>query len=253
MPRRNALKEWSTAAPFLAPNFLGFLLFTLMPVGVSMVLSFYQYDNITPAKFVGTANYHRLVVDPKFWSSLGNTLFMMLGLPLTMFGALLLALALNSKIYGRIALRTIYYLPSISPLIAVAVVWMWIYNPEQGLFNSALQSIGLRGPNWLGDITWAKPAFIFMGIWSGIGGFTMLLYLAALQDIPRSYYEAAHLDGAGALAALLVYHLASAGPGQLLHHRDGNHRRLPGLRLAICHDQRWPGRFDHHHRPLHLQ
>lgn len=198
MPPRKALREWATAAPFLAPNFVGFLLFTLMPVGVSMFLSFYQYDNITPAKYVGTANYQRLFVDPKFWSSLANTLIMMLGLPLTMFGALMLALALNSKVYGRIALRTIYYLPSISPLIAVAVVWMWIYNADQGIFNSALASIGIRGPNWLGDISWAKPAFIVMGIWSGIGGFTMLLYLAALQDIPRSYYEAAHLDGAGA-------------------------------------------------------
>jgi len=206
---RKVLRQTLTGYSFLSFNIIGFLVFTAVPVVVSLVLSLYAYDNITPAKFVGVGNYVKLLGwhseegrmvmnDTRFWQYLGNTMFLMLGLPITMLGSLLLAMALNRKLPGTMTLRTVYYLPTISPMIAIALLWMWMLNPEYGPINYALSKLSLAGPNWLSDTAWAKPAFILIGVWGGVGGFTMLLYLAALQGISPTYYEAARVDGANA-------------------------------------------------------
>ena len=199
---------------FLLPNFLGFLIFTSIPVLASLALSFVKWDMLSwPPTFVGFGNFIKLLGfhitqgklaanDPFFWKFLGNTLFLMLVIPLQIFGALALAIAMNQKIKGIVAFRTIYFLPTITNGVAICLLWVWIYNPEFGLLNSAIRGLGnflhmpLDGIQWLTSTKWAKPSLMLMGLWIMIGGYNMILYLAALQGIPRDLYDAANIDGA---------------------------------------------------------
>lgn len=149
-------------------------------------------------KFVGFANFIALMKDRDFWYFLYNTVFFMIGIPIGMAVSLLFAVLVNQKLRGIVFFRTIYFLPVISSLIAVAIVWRWIFNSEYGLLNNLLLTLGFTDvPNWLNSTFWAKPALIIMGVWQG-AGYNMLLYLAALQGIPDSLYEAASIDGASA-------------------------------------------------------
>lgn len=137
--------------------------------------------------------------DPIFWKSLYNTMFMLIGIPIGLFLALLLAIALNQKILGTRFFRTIYYIPTILPIAAIALIWLWILNPEYGLLRFVLQTVGLKelgSTNWLQDPTAVKPALIMMGVWKGLG-YQMIIYVAGLQGISRTLYEAAEIDGAG--------------------------------------------------------
>ena len=206
---------------FILPNFIGFLLFTSLPVVVSMLLSFADWDIFSPPKFIWFKNYIDLfwfhvesgaslqtmadylyfwrylkANDPDFWYFLYNTVFLMIGIPLGMLGSLLIALIMNRSLRGIIFFRTIYFLPSISSAVAIALLWRWIYNPDYGLLNTMLSYIGIVGPAWLNHPIWAKISLVIMGLWSSIGGYGMLLYLAALQGIPQHLYEAAEIDGA---------------------------------------------------------
>ncbi|MEK6645405.1 MAG: sugar ABC transporter permease [Candidatus Firestonebacteria bacterium] len=193
---------------FLAPNMLGFFTFTFLPVLASLMLCFTDWDILTEIRYIGFSNFinllgfHRDIVantlvanDPLFWKYLGNTLFFVLGIPIGMTVSLALALFMNQKLKGIIVFRTIYFLPVISSLIACALVWRWIYNPDFGLLNSFLAKFGIRGPDWLSSTVWAKPALMMMGIWKG-AGYNMLLYLAGLQGVPEEFYEASYIDGA---------------------------------------------------------
>jgi multiple sugar transport system permease protein len=135
--------------------------------------------------------------DPVLWEALFNTVFLLLGIPISMAISLMLAIALNQRIRGASVFRAIYYLPVILPIAATALIWMWVFNPDFGLLNYVLGQIGLpAGTNWLQDRSTVKPALIIMGVWGGLG-FQMLIFLAGLQGIPRHLYEAAELDGAG--------------------------------------------------------
>lgn len=196
-----------TALLFLLPNILGFLAFTALPVLASLVLSFTKWDLLTPPKFVGFDNFVRLLGfhstasgwqanDPDFWYFLFNTMFLMLNLPLVMAGSLVLALILNQPLRFSWGYRLLFYLPHIVAGVAIFYLWRWMYNPDLGLINTMLAGIGLAGPNWLSDPNWAKPALILMGFWIGVGGSSMILYLAALQNVPLELYEAAEIDGA---------------------------------------------------------
>jgi len=180
---------------FLLPNIVGFLCFTLIPVVASFVLAFLQWDILTPAKFVGLSNFISLLKDKDFWYYLYNTLFFMLVIPLNMAVSLALALLVNQKLKGIVIFRTIYFLPVICSTVAIALLWRWIYNPDFGLLNSFLRIFVINPPQWLSSTMWSKPAIIFMSVWQG-AGYTMLLYLAALQSIPEELYEAAKIDGA---------------------------------------------------------
>lgn len=189
-------KEILWAYGFVAVPVLGFLIFGLAPLVASAVLSLTQWDMVSSPKFVGLANYVDLFKDEKVYKSLFNTVFMLIGIPLGMLLSLLLAILMNQKIKGISVFRTIYYIPVISPIIAVSLLWQWILNQDYGLLNQMLwNGFHINGPNWLGDPHWIKPSLILMGLWGGIGG-NMVLYLAGLQSISRSYYEAAEVDGA---------------------------------------------------------
>ena len=186
-----------TGLLFAAPWLIGFCVFFAYPVLASFYYSLCSYDAIRPPHFIGLENYRRLFFeDDLFWKSLSNTFYMVVfGLPVGLVASLSIAVLLNQKLRGIAFYRTIFYLPSITPVVATSILWLWLLNPEMGLINVGLSKIGIVGPAWLTDPAWAKPALILMSLWGAGGG--MVIYLAALQDIPESLYEAASLDGAG--------------------------------------------------------
>ena len=194
--------EALSALGFLLPNLIGFLVFTSLPVFASLGLSFVQWDLFTPPQFAGLDNFIRLFRDPYFWKYCGNTVYLMAAIPLSMAGSLMLALALNQKLKGIVFFRTVYFLPTICSGVAIYMLWRLLYNADFGLFNLTIAKVGeifhlsLKGPNWLTDEAWAKPALIIMSVWQSVGGYNMVLYLAALQGVPRELYEAAEIDGA---------------------------------------------------------
>lgn len=192
------IKDTIAGLSFLSLNITGFLAFTLLPVLASLVLAFTRWDILTPPVFVGFQNFWDLIHDKYFWKYFINTLIFMTEIPLGMAVSLGLALAMNQQLKGIVIYRTIYFLPVVCNLVAVAMVWRWIYNPDFGLLNAFLRAIGISNPpNWLSSTFWAKPAIIIMDVWKG-AGYNMLLYLAALQGIPQTLYEAADIDGASA-------------------------------------------------------
>ncbi|MGU3472060.1 carbohydrate ABC transporter permease [Paenibacillus sp. D51F] len=189
-------KEMLWSLLFVAPPVLGFLIFGLAPLLTSLGLSFMSWDMMSPAKFTGLDNFGKLAQDEKFYKSMYNTFYLLLGIPLGMVVAMALALMMNRPLKGVSLFRTIYYIPVISPIIAVSLLWQWLLNYDYGIINEFIWRIfGVQGPNWLGDPDWVKPSFLLMGLWGGVGG-TMVLYLAGLQGISSSYYEAAEVDGA---------------------------------------------------------
>lgn len=181
---------------FLAPNLLGFLIFTMWPVVMSAYLSLCSYDILTPMEFIGIKNYVNLFKDRVFLQVLQNTLvYTIVTVPVGIVISLFLALALDQNIKGIRFFRAAYFMPVISSMVAVAVVWQWLYNPEFGLLNYLLALVGIKGPNWLTSETYALPALMIMSIWKNLG-YNMLLFLAGLQNISTSFYEAADIDGA---------------------------------------------------------
>lgn len=189
--------EHRWAALFVAAPVLGYLLFTLYPIGFAVYASLTSWNGLGPMRFVGLENYVDLISDEYFHKALFNTFFYMIGIPIGLALSLLLALALNRKIPGRTAFRTIYYVPVISSLAAIAIVWQFAYNGDFGLVNQVLAWFGIQGPDWLQNTATVKPAIIIMAIWKGLG-YSTLLYLAAIQSVPASLLEAAALDGANA-------------------------------------------------------
>ena len=192
-------RRFLTGIAFTLPWIIGLCTFTLYPVAASLYYSFCDYSVLQPAIWIGPDNYHRLVQDETFWKSLENTLiYAGFSLPLGMVVALSLALLLNCRVRGTAIFRTIFYLPSIVPVIASSMLWLWIFNPTFGLLNGALAPFcnlfGVQPPGWLSDPLWAKPALVLMSAW-GVGN-SMIIYLAGLQDVPEALYESAEIDGA---------------------------------------------------------
>ncbi len=184
---------------FISPWIAGFAAFTIYPLAASFYYSLCDYSVLKPPVFVGGANYHELFTDPVLWKSLYNTMyFAVFFLPLATLLAIVLALLLNTGVRGMTIYRTIFFLPSLTPLVALGILWMWMLNGEYGVvnyvLNMVLNPLGLQAPIWLQSTAWSKPAIILMSLW-GVGH-AVVIYLAGLQDIPKQLYEAAELDGA---------------------------------------------------------
>jgi len=196
MSRGERRNLWLGVA-FVSPWVVGFLAFTLYPILASVYYSFCDYDVLSKPVWVGALNYHDMVTDSAFWKSLYNTLYYTaFSLPLCLIIALFIAVLLNQSVKGRSAFRAVYFLPSLVPVVASCMVWLWILNGNLGILNSILSWFHIQGPQWLADEKWTKPSLILMAIWAS--GNTMVIYLAALQDVPRSLYESAEIDGGNA-------------------------------------------------------
>jgi len=181
---------------FLLPNFIGFLTFIGVPIVSSLVISFTDWDLLGSITFTGLENYIRLAQDEKFWISFRNTILFILGyLPLVLIFGLACALLLNQKMKFRAFFRATFFLPVITSWVAVSLVWKWLYNPEYGLINYTLSTMGIDGPQWLNDPSTAMIGIILASAWKDIG-FVMVLFLGGLQNISPTYYEAASIDGA---------------------------------------------------------
>lgn len=196
---RASLERAETLAglAFISPWFIGFLIFTAGPMVISLFLSLTEYNIISPPKFIGLANYQELLTDPRLGLSLGNSFYYaLLHVPLTIITALALAMMLHRV--GRAAgfFRTAFYLPSITPSVAVGTLFLWMLNPRVGLVNRGLAVLGIDGPGWTTDPNWIKPGIVIMSLWSL--GSTVIILLAALRNVPHELYEAADIDGAGA-------------------------------------------------------
>lgn len=209
MTRRSTLIGWS----FILPNFLGFALFTLIPVIATFVLSFMRWDGFNPPAWVGLTNFIRLGSDSNFWVALENTVLYAFGyVPLTLVFSLGLALLLNQKLRGIAFFRVAIFFPYISSLVAIAIVWNLLFDPTSGPINQFLHLLGIvHAPGWTSSTAWALPAVIITSVWKDMG-YYMVLFLAGLQAIPQEYYEAASVDGAGAIRRFWNVTLPSLRP-----------------------------------------
>ena len=201
------LKRWKTMSPLfrkeamqgylsISPWMIGFIIFTLIPVGASIYYSFTEWTIIGEPKWVGFDNYVRMFTrDPLFWQTLKVTsTYVLFTLPLKLIFGLGLSLLLNLKLKGMNFFRTIFYIPEVISGVAVSLMWMWLLQPDTGVINTLLSYIGIQGPGWFWDPDWALPSVALMSVWSVGGG--AVIYLAGLQNIPPHLYEAAEIDGA---------------------------------------------------------
>jgi multiple sugar transport system permease protein len=190
---------------FIAPAITLIAVFFFLPVGASLLLSITDFDlyavaNPSNVRLVGTRNYTELLQNPTFWLALKNTFyFALIGGPLTVATSLGAALLVNAKaVRFKTFFRTVYFLPFVTTLVAVAIVWRYLYHPQYGFLNYALGAVGIHPIDWLGDPRWAMPAIILLAVWKNFG-YNMLIFIAGLQSVPEDLYEAAALDGAGAV------------------------------------------------------
>ncbi len=203
LPRNTlARREAAEGLVGISPWLIGFLLFTAGPFVVSIVLSLTDWRIMIAPKFVGLQNYVQILTnDPNFWQSIRVTFtYVALALPLGLFAGLGLSLLLNQKVPGARAFGTLFYLPAVLSGVSVALMWMWLLNPDYGVVNTLLGLVGIQGPNWFWDPDWALPSVVLMSLWR-VGG-SAIIYLAGLQNISPHLYEAAEIDGAGRLAKL---------------------------------------------------
>ena len=189
-------KEKIAGLLFVAPSMIQFACFFLIPLCLCVAASTTDWNVLVRNKnFIGVGNFIELFQDAKFWISIRNTIYMLLPIPIYMSLGLLFALACNKDIKGNKVFRVLYYIPYISSIVALVLLWKWLFNSEFGLVNQALAIFGIDGPNWLNDPIWTKRMIVIMISWKMIG-ITAIFFLASLKNLPQTYYEAARIDGA---------------------------------------------------------
>lgn len=194
LQRREAIEGYLWIAPWV----IGFLVFSLGPILASFYLSFTQYKIGGTPEWIGLANYtEAFFKDKLFWPSLARTGYyalatVVLGVALSLLAAMLL----NQEIRAKAFFRALYYLPSLTPVVAMAILWRWLLQPQVGLVNTLLAQVGISGPGWLTDRNWAIPSMILIGLWASVGGGRMIIFLAGLQGVPKELHESAQIDGA---------------------------------------------------------
>ncbi len=187
---------------FISPWLFGMAIFLLYPIGASLYYSFCDYSVLLRPIWIGFGNYLDLFTDEVFWKSLWNTVyFVLIALPLQLLLALGIAWLLSGDRRGVSIYRTAFFIPSLIPVVAMAILWTLVFNGDHGIMNQVLRAVGLPAPNWFTEPVWAKPAIIIVALVSGIGP-AMVIYLAGLRNVPEQFYEAAEIDGAGALRKL---------------------------------------------------
>lgn len=202
MKNRTRINNNRNGLLFALPWIIGFLAFSVYPLFSSLYYSFTQFNPVSPAKWVGLQNYRLMFQDPLFYKSLKNTfIYALVSTPVNLGIAMGLAALINKKFRGRGVARTIFFLPSVIPMVASTMVWIWMFDPTYGLINNTLSKFGIQGPSWLMDPHYTKAALFIIGAWCT--GTTMLICMAALQDVPNSYYESAEIDGANAIVKFL--------------------------------------------------
>ncbi|MBP5468849.1 MAG: sugar ABC transporter permease [Candidatus Riflebacteria bacterium] len=191
----NKKNDWG-AYLYLMPVIIILFVFHVFPIFMALGVSFYEWDLIGKPEFVGAGNYTRLLDDPMFWKSIWNTIYYAaVSIPLTIFLSMGIAILLNNPIRGLGFYRTAYFIPVVTSINAVAIVWNFIYHPDFGLLNKVLGLFGIDPIAWLQDPNWAMPAIILMSVWKGLGN-NIIIFLTGLQNIPKHLYEAARIDGA---------------------------------------------------------
>lgn len=209
--QRKELHNNAVGLAFASPWIIGFVTLSLVPIIQSFYYGFTDFNIFNPPNWVGLSNYESLFKDDMFIKSLANTFYMTLfGTPVNIIIGLLTAMLLNMKVRGMSIYRTVYYLPSIVPTVAASMLWMFLLNSQYGLVDKILGILHIYQPNWLTDANWTKPALILMGAWTT--GTIMIIFLAALQNIPRQLYEAASMDGASLFQQFLHVTLPGISP-----------------------------------------
>jgi multiple sugar transport system permease protein len=215
-----ATKKWTPARRndiswayiMIAPNLLGLALFFIWPIFQTIYFSFTEWGDFGKYKFAGLVNYNKMLHDPNIWLALKNTArYTVFTVPASIAISIVIAVLLNQKIKGVSIYRTLYYLPVVTMPVAIAMVWKWLYNADFGLINHVLSGLSITGPRWITDPSIAPYSIILVGIWSSIG-YNMIIFLAGLQGISRSYYEAAKIDGAGAFSQFINITLPILSP-----------------------------------------
>jgi multiple sugar transport system permease protein len=211
---RATLRENVLGYLWISPWLIGFFVFTAGPMVASIIFSLQNYRIINDPSFIGLQNYvTALTEDKEFWPSLGRTFYYMLSsVPLGLLGSLLLATLLNQRVRGESVFRTLFYLPSLTPAAAAALLWVWLLHYEVGLVNYILSLFGIQGPPWLSSSRWAIPALILISLWSSMGGGRMIIFLAGLQGVPQELYEASEIDGANRLHRFIHITLPMISP-----------------------------------------
>jgi multiple sugar transport system permease protein len=199
---RRATREALIGFAFISPWIAGFVLFTLGPMLASLYLSFTRYNIVQAPRWVGLENFVTAFTgaDRLFYGSIGRTAyFAALAVPLGVLGSLGLAVLLNRRLRGTTLFRTVFFLPTLTPVAASAILWVWLFHPEVGPINYLLGLVGVAGPRWLGSAEWAIPSMVLIALWASVGGSRMIIFLAGLQGVPEELYDAASIDGAGPL------------------------------------------------------